>query len=147
MKKVTIAGIIAFLFEWLFLYTAISKLQVLELTAEQMSVMPVVSSFPEVASWLLPVFEILLALLILFPKTRLLGLYGGTSLMLLFTGYVIYIMKTNSRLPCTCGGFLQELTWGQHVFFNSAFVLIGVYAIWIFKRTVNNTKRTIIFAS
>lgn len=105
-----------------------------ELSVEQNSTMPLISSFAYTLSWLLPVVEIIIAIILFVPKTKLLGIYMGTVLMVLFSGYVAYIMIYNSSLPCTCGGFIRELSWPQHLIFNSVFVLLGVTAILLNKK-------------
>ncbi|CAL1517417.1 MauE/DoxX family redox-associated membrane protein [Chitinophaga sp. MM2321] len=120
---------IPLLYICLLLYTAISKLMQYDLTREQMAVMPVISPFSGIVTWLLPVSEIIIALVVFVPRTRRIGLYLSTGLMIGFTMYVAYMMKFFSHLPCTCGGFLQNLTWPQHLLFNLFFVLIGVIAI------------------
>jgi uncharacterized membrane protein YphA (DoxX/SURF4 family) len=129
MKKNTASELIALLYVCLFLYTAISKLTTYEITREQMSIMPLVAPMSGIITWLLPVVEIILSLVIFFPRTRRMSLYAGTALMLAFTVYVAYMMKYYSHLPCTCGGILQALSWPQHLLFNGVFVLLGILAI------------------
>ncbi|RXK81749.1 MauE/DoxX family redox-associated membrane protein [Filimonas effusa] len=141
LKKV-IVELIVILYASLFIYTAISKLMDYDLSREQLATMPLVGPISGVVVWLLPVSEILLALLIFWPQSRLKGLYLGTSLMLTFTLYVAYLMKFHNSTPCTCGGFLQSLSWPQHLLFNTGFVLIGCIAIFLEHKSKERSKIT-----
>jgi hypothetical protein len=51
--------------------------------------------------------------------------------MIAFIIYIIAIILTNDQLPCSCGGVLEELSWSQHIVFNSIFILLGITAIII----------------
>jgi hypothetical protein len=48
--------------------------------------------------------------------------------MLAFTGYVIAVVSFSKELPCSCGGVLQEMSWGQHIVFNIVFTLLALVA-------------------
>lgn len=127
--KSVIIEFIVNLYTSLFIYTALSKLKEYDISREQMATMPLVGPISGTVTWLLPISEIILAALIFWPKTRIKGLYLGTSLMAGFTLYVWYLMKFHSGSPCTCGGLLQSLSWPQHLLFNAVFVILGVTAI------------------
>ncbi|MDX3916946.1 MAG: hypothetical protein QHC79_25615 [Pseudosphingobacterium sp.] len=129
MKKDDIIEIVALLYVCLLLYTGIDKLLDLELNREKMAMMPLVGPLSGIISWLLPVCEIVLAIFLFIPKTRNKSLYPATGLMVAFTLYVIYLVSFTDQQYCTCGGFLDSLSWPQHLIFNIAFVLMGVWAI------------------
>ncbi len=44
----------------------------------------------------------------------------------LFAGYIGYMLVFVKHLPCSCGGVLQGLSWGQHLLFNLLFLLLAV---------------------
>ena len=129
LKKSTLVEIIAILYMSMFLYTAISKWTDYIMTREQMALMPLMTPIAHIVVWLLPATEIVLTLLIFFPTTRKKGLYAATVLMILFTLYIIYMMFFYSHLPCSCGGFLTELSWPGHLVFNSIFIMLGILGI------------------
>jgi hypothetical protein len=108
------------------------------MTREQMALMPALESVAHIVVWLLPATEIVIALLIFIHQTRKTGLYAATILMILFTLYIIYMMLFYPNLPCSCGGFLTELSWPGHLVFNSSFILLGILAI----RMYNNSNAT-----
>lgn len=134
MKRKTIAEIIALLYVCLMLYTAISKLSDYNMSREQMAMMPLMTPVAYIVAWLLPVTEILIAALLFFPKTRVLGLKIVTGLMLSFSVYIIYMMIYYEHLPCSCGGFLDLLSWPAHLILNGTFIVLGIIAMLLFKR-------------
>jgi uncharacterized membrane protein YphA (DoxX/SURF4 family) len=129
LKKNTLIEIIAILYMSMFLYTAFSKWSDYTMTREQMALMPALEPVAHIVVWLLPATEIVLTLLIFIPQTRRTGLYAATILMILFTIYIIYMMLFYPHLPCSCGGFLTELSWPGHLVFNGAFIVLGILGI------------------
>jgi hypothetical protein len=135
LKKNTINEIIAILYMSMFLYTAFSKWSDYTMTREQMALMPLLESVAHIVVWLLPTTEIVITLLIFFQQTRKKGLYAATILMILFTLYIIYMMLFYPHLPCSCGGFLNELSWPGHLVFNGSFILLGILAIRMYNKS------------
>jgi uncharacterized membrane protein YphA (DoxX/SURF4 family) len=109
------------------------------------------SIFQPIASfvaWTLPITEIVVAIILLTPNWRLLGLYLSSILMAAFTVYVIGLVSFAHELPCSCGGVLQELTWPQHIIFNSVFLVLAIWGISLYKRSSkdNQFEKTIVHA-
>ena len=129
-----IAEITAALFILLFVYTGITKL------VDQSSFRAVISRSPLIGRWstflslALPITELLTALLLFVPKTKTLGLWISLGLMILFTGYITYMLLFSDQLPCSCGGVLQQLTWLQHLEFNIIFTFLSVLSIWFYTK-------------
>jgi hypothetical protein len=134
LKKSTLIETIAILYMSMFLYTAISKWTDYTMTREQMALMPLMTPIAHIVVWFLPATEIAITLLIFFHQTRKRGLYAATTLMILFTIYIIYMMLIYPHLPCSCGGFLTELSWPGHLVFNGVFIILGLLAIWMHKQ-------------
>lgn len=120
---------IALLYVCLMLYTAVNKLMDYTLSREQMAMMPLLTPIAAVIAWLLPVTEIIIALLLFFPGTRIAGLKVVTTLMVFFCLYIIYMMLYHEELPCSCGGLLDILNWPQHLIFNGIFIVLGLIAL------------------
>ncbi|HEY8896749.1 MAG TPA: MauE/DoxX family redox-associated membrane protein [Niastella sp.] len=133
LKKSILLEIIAILYMSMFLYTAISKWSDYTMTREQMALMPLMTPIAHIVVWLLPAIEIVITLLIFLPQTRIKGLYVATTLMILFTLYIIYMMLFYPNLPCSCGGFLTELSWPGHLVFNGVFIVLGILGIRMYK--------------
>lgn len=82
------------------------------------------------ASWMVPLAELAVALLLVKSRTRLIGLYGALGLMLLFTGYTVAIVFIAPYRPCSCGGVISLLSWEQHLVLNVVLLLLALLAIW-----------------
>ena len=133
-KRTMIVDVISALFILLFAYTAINKFLVLNDLKYVLKSFPLIGSFPQVIAWGLPISESFIALLLFIPRTKLLGLYGSLAMMTAFTFYLGYMLVFTPKLPCTCGGMLQKLSWPQHLIFNIFFVFLAIVAIRLYKK-------------
>jgi len=115
---------------FLFLYTAYAKLIDHHRFLEGLSEVTILNGFAFYISWFVPLAEILTFLLLLFPKSITVGFYAFISLMLIFTAYIISALIWEKNLPCNCGGVIEKLSWTQHIWFNSAFITLAIFAVW-----------------
>jgi thiol-disulfide isomerase/thioredoxin len=138
MKRSILSDSIAFLFIFLFLYTGVLKLTEIQTFRQQLSTSPLTSSLSGLITWALPIGEILLAIALFIPKTRLKALYVTAALMTLFTGYVIYALFIEDQVSCSCGGIIENLSPRQHVAFNSACVILSLIAILTLRKQQPN---------
>ncbi|MEB0261822.1 MauE/DoxX family redox-associated membrane protein [Mucilaginibacter sp. 10I4] len=118
---------------FLFLYTAYAKTVDHDRFLKGLSKVHIIKRFVVYISWFVPFGEILTSILILIPQTAKWGLYAFTGLMTLFTGYIISALLWEKKLPCHCGGAIEKLSWGQHIWFNLAFILLAIIALWLIK--------------
>ena len=139
-KLILIADIISGVVLLLFLYTALSKLFDYETFRFVLKKSPLLYRFAGFIAIALPIAELFVALLLFIPRTRLNGLYAAFSLILLFTGYLVYMIALTPDLPCNCGGVLKQLTWKQHILFNLFFILLSLTGILLNKR--NKDRRS-----
>lgn len=121
--------IIALLHILLFTYAAASKILDFQNFKIQLGQSPLLSAFAGLVSIAVPVVEFILVLLLMFSKSRLVGLYGSFLLMTMFSAYIIIILNFSSFTPCSCGGILEKMTWTEHLIFNIVFVLLSAIAI------------------
>lgn len=140
MKKTTIIEIIIVLYTILFLYTGISKLTDYPIFKEQIATSPLLAPVAKTIAAMLPFTEFFVVLLLIIPRWRLKGFYAALTMMALFTIYIIGILLFNKELPCSCGGVLAELSWGQHIFFNSAFIVMAITGI-IFQKRIQRANQ------
>ena len=134
MKKTTIIETITVLYIILFLYTGISKLIDYPIFKEQIANSEILASIAKPLAMLLPLIEFAIVVLLIIPKWRLKGFYACASLMTIFTLYIISILLFSKEIPCSCGGVISQLSWGQHIVFNSAFIVLSLIAIKLEKR-------------
>lgn len=128
MKKVDFIG---YLFILLFLYAAANKLLDFQKFKVQLGQSPLLTDYATVIAWLVPSVEIIICILLYFKRTQLIGLYASFSLMLMFTIYITIILNFAERIPCSCGGILDQMGWVAHLIFNIAFVLLAVAGIFL----------------
>ncbi|SHF02364.1 Methylamine utilisation protein MauE [Arenibacter palladensis] len=128
----TIVEVTCLLFITLFAYAGLTKLLEGHLFYDNIRNSPVLGgkAVASLASWTVPLSELAVALLLLWKKTRLLGLYGAAVLMLLFTGYTLAIVFFAPYRPCSCGGVISLLSWEQHLMLNAILLLLALLAIW-----------------
>ena len=119
---------------FLFAYTACSKLIDSKAFASVLERVPLIGRGAGIVAILLPLAELLIVLLLLFEKTRLIGLYASLYLLLLFTVYLVYMVLAVPHLPCSCGGVISSMSWKQHVVFNAVFIGLTIMSIRSLKK-------------
>lgn len=138
MKKINILDVIIFLFMFLFIYAAVTKLLEYDLFKAQIGKSPLITRYASIFAWLVPLVELLVAAMLFFPRLQLLGLYGSFSLMFAFTGYIAFILTFSPYVPCSCGGILSSMGWTEHLIFNIGFTVLAVVGITL---NVRETRR------
>jgi len=120
---------IALLYILLFVYAAVSKLLDFKNFQVQLGQSPLLSAFAKWVAVGVPVIELSIVLLLGSKKFKTLGLYFAYSLMAMFTAYIYILLNFSAFVPCSCGGILEDMTWGQHLAFNILFLLLAGTAI------------------
>ncbi|MDL5513247.1 MauE/DoxX family redox-associated membrane protein [Arenibacter sp. M-2] len=115
----------------LFTYAGLTKLMEGHLFYDNIRNSPVLGgkAMASLAAWVIPLSELTVAVLLVWRRTRMIGLYGALGLMLLFTGYTVAIVFFAPYRPCSCGGVISLLTWEQHLVFNLVLLLLAMMAI------------------
>lgn len=119
------------IFIFLFVYTALSKLQQFHQFEAVLQKSPLLQSSSEAIAWILPTTELLVAALLFIPNTRRIGFYSSAALMIIFTVYISYMIVFTPHLPCSCGGVIKQMSWKQHLLFNLALTALSLFAIVI----------------
>ncbi|WP_443147272.1 MauE/DoxX family redox-associated membrane protein [Pedobacter sp. GR22-6] len=138
-RKGIIVDIISAIFIGLFIYTASDKLFTIQGFIKFINGLEFLNFAPAIIAWSIPVIEILISLLLLFPRTRFIGLLASGILMIAFTGYLVYMKMTVEHLPCHCGGAISKLSWVQHIWFN--ILLIVIAGLGILLHRSNSTDK------
>jgi hypothetical protein len=77
-----------------------------------------------------PLLEIILIVLLVFPSTRLIGMYSSLFTMIAFTLYVGgAVFKIYDRMPCACGGLFNRLGWYKHFKLNIILTVIAFIGV------------------
>jgi hypothetical protein len=114
----------------LWAYTAFSKIFNFHKFKQAM----VTQVFPrwmgKILMYVLPIIEFAIVALLLFPQTRLIGMYSSLFLMILFTLYVGgAVFHIYDRHPCACGGLFARLGWSKHFKVNIVLTLVALVGV------------------
>ncbi|MBB5637843.1 general stress protein CsbA [Pedobacter cryoconitis] len=84
----------------------------------------------KILTYVLPLTEIALIVLLLIPQTRLTGMYSSLFLMGVFTLYVGgAVFQIYERYPCACGGLFARMGWYKHFKVNIILTLIALAGV------------------
>jgi putative oxidoreductase len=134
MKKTFSLESICALMIILFLYASISKYVAWGRFIYDMHNQPFPHWMADSLIYVLPPIEIIIAIGLVFSRTRLAALYSSLILMSLFTLYTALVLThVFHRVPCSCGGIIKYLSWKQHLAFNLFFVGIAYAGIRLMK--------------
>ncbi len=136
MKPEWLLKLVIALLILLFTYTAISKSLAYEKFVLQMQLAPapLFKQAAPVLGWLMPAIEAAIVVLLLSQRYQIWGIGASLILLILFEGYIIAMLLSGLRLPCTCGGIVSQMTWKQHLLFNGFFIVLCITGIIWFKR-------------
>jgi putative oxidoreductase len=138
-KQVTLECVCALLI-LLFLYASVSKFLDFKTFIGQMNNQPLPNSWTPFLVWAIPLLEIAISITLLFEYTRLLGLYAALVLLIIFTVYTgIIMLHFFAYVPCSCGGVIRKLTWGQHLILDLFYLFISVLGIILKRRIYLNS--------
>lgn len=131
IKRNTIVEVITSSLILLFLYTALSKFLEFEKFKYVLAKSPSLERYHVTIAWGIPISELVIVSLLVIPRLRKIGLWSSFGLLLAFTVYISYMLLSESKLPCSCGGVIDRLTWPQHLMFNIGFTVLSFLgAIW-----------------
>ena len=126
-----VPGLVSLCFVFLFVYTGYDKLTHLEKFNAGISAVPYFGDFADVISLAVPIGEIIIALLLIFPRTNNLGLKLATALMCIFSVYLTWMIGFADHKLCHCGGVIESLDWTSHLVFNIGFLIAGLWAYYL----------------
>ena len=138
--KNIIVETICILYAVLFFYAAINKLMDYQKFQVQLGQSPLLSAYADWVAIVVPILEIIFALLLFYKPLRQIALYCCCFLMVMFTTYIIIILNFSSFVPCSCGGVLEKLGWTEHLIFNIVFVALAIVAILLSNNESENVE-------
>lgn len=138
MKRSLVISTTSVLLIILWAYTVSSKLSEFRHFKIQMRRQVFPEGMSEALVYILPITEIIAAALLCFAVTRIYGFVFSSLLLLAFSIYIALIL-TNvfGKVPCSCGGVLEQLGWGEHLIFNLAFLSLSIAGLFA---EINNLK-------
>jgi len=131
------------LFFLLFTYTAFSKIVAFNTFLYDLERDPKIGVIAQPIAILVPLIELIISYLLASTKYRQKGFIASAILMTIFTGYVFYVLNFDKEnAHCTCGGFIREMSWTQHLWFNIALTLIAIAGYLIDLKLYNLNRST-----
>lgn len=119
----------SYLYILLFIYAAMSKLLDFESFEIQLGQSPLLGAFASPLALAVPLLEIGIAILLMIRRFQFVGLLSSLALMTMFTVYIIIILNWSYFIPCSCGGILEKMGWGEHLIFNVFFIVLALIAL------------------
>lgn len=142
-KKELAVDIVCALFVMLFLYASLTKLFDYEKFRVQLGQSPMLTDIAGFVAWFIPAIEIVIAILLIIPRTRSGALHAAFALMVMFTSYIVAITRFSEYVPCSCGGVLQNMGWTEHLIFNIVFILLAFAALLWYESPVKHNDRAL----
>lgn len=141
VRRQVFLELISSLLIMLFLYASISKFLDFTRFIHDMYNQPFPHPMARILVWAVPCLEIVISIALIFERSRLIGFYASLVLMGLFTLYTgSVLLHFFHYVPCSCGGVIRKLSWGQHMVFNLFFVGLALSGIILQrKRFKSNT--------
>ncbi len=134
-RRACIVEIISMLLILLFVYAAVSKIIDHKAFLYTLRKSPILSVYSNIISWMVPLAELFIAVLLIFPAYRGTALFYSGLLMCAFTLYIAYMIVFIPQLPCSCGGILKSMGWRAHLVFNICFTVFAFGGWLLRKRT------------
>jgi hypothetical protein len=143
-----LARISRFLLAALFLFTAIAKLAIAKAFAENVGQLLTASGFNQRWSWPVTIgviaLEVVIAVLLLHPRTIRLGAAFAGLLLLAFAGYALYYVYVlhGEPLECGCFGGIIASQLGVTTALRNLALLIPALLVWFGYRRTDSQLRT-----
>ncbi|MEJ7693213.1 MauE/DoxX family redox-associated membrane protein [Daejeonella sp.] len=132
MKKSSTILISSIALVILWTYAATSKLADFRNFKTQMRKQVFSDEIADILVYLVPITEIVVALLLCLSLTRFYGFVFSAILLLSFSIYIALILAgLSGKVPCSCGGVLSQLGWGEHLAFNLCFLALALSGIFL----------------
>ncbi|MCH7407290.1 MauE/DoxX family redox-associated membrane protein [Belliella aquatica] len=87
----------------------------------------------EYVAFIVPISELIIAGMLVFGKTRFLGLIASICMLCVFSTYVGLVWsEAFDRVPCGCAGIFESMGWGAHLIVN--LILLGMSILSVVTR-------------
>ncbi|REC62282.1 hypothetical protein DRF65_11250 [Chryseobacterium pennae] len=130
--KNLIAEIIIFLLILLWAYTFASKVLDFDTFNRQIKGAYLLSSLGSPLPYILQLLHLSLVVLLLKKSWRKIGLITSLSVLVIYTGYLIYILKFAPSIPCSCISLYRGLLWDDQLLINLAVLVLNIIGLIMF---------------
>nr|WP_123947347.1 MauE/DoxX family redox-associated membrane protein [Chryseobacterium pennae] len=70
--------------------------------------------------------------MLLNKSWRRLGLITSMVVLVLYTGYLIYVLKFAPSIPCSCIALFNWMNWNDQLYFNLIILAINIIGLVMF---------------
>ncbi|WP_316812912.1 MauE/DoxX family redox-associated membrane protein [Pedobacter heparinus] len=109
----------------LLLYAAGLKLWGYTIAKAGFEFYPFVKDYHAMLFWTLMVLQIGIVCLLVFNRTRLMGLYSTFILLASLSTYLYVMLHYAEQVPCYCTGIIPGLSWEGHLWFTVSFTILA----------------------
>ena len=129
MKSSFITPLVTNLLIMLFAYTAFCNVLDTTRFSAVLSASPLIATGAGALAYAVAAVELAVVLLLILPRTRLMGLYASFVLLVLFTSYLGFLVRYAQQLPCSCCGLISPFPWKEHIVLNLGFLVLTGWAL------------------
>lgn len=130
-KKI-ISEIIIFLLLLSWSFTFVSKIFDFETFGRQIKGAYLLSVGGKLLPYVLQFVHLGIILMLLNKSWRRLGLITSMVVMVLYTGYLIYVLKLAPSVPCSCIALFNWMNWNDQLYFNFLILAINIIGLVMF---------------
>lgn len=116
--------IISLLLALVLIYTSGLKLWVYSNSKTGFDFFPFIKDYHKMVFWGLMFAQLSTAVLLIFRRTRLLGLYSTFFLLASLSTYLYVMLHYTTHVPCACTGIVPKLTWVGHMWLTIGLALV-----------------------
>ncbi|UMQ43077.1 hypothetical protein MKS83_05145 [Chryseobacterium sp. Y16C] len=143
--KNIISELIIFILILVWAYTFASKIFDFDTFNRQIKGAYLLSAVGAVLPYILQAVHLGIVILLLKKNWRRLGLLTSLSVLILYTAYLIYILKFAPSIPCSCIAVFKGMNWNDQLYFNFialAINIIGLITFFSLRRAPHNSVQT-----
>lgn len=118
----------------LFTYAALSKLLKPAAFEAMLNYWAFSSNYISLFVWLFTAIEFAIALSIMVPATRSIGLKICCGYLLMITAVICSLLIFSTHLPCSCAGIFSALSWMQQLWLNISLILACAFALLLSRK-------------
>lgn len=143
--KSLITEIIIFLLVLLWAYTFASKIFDFDTFRRQIKGAYILSAGGAILAYLLQATHLGIIILLVNKNWRKAGLLVSLIILVIYTTYLIYVLKFAPSIPCSCISLMSGMNWNDQLYFNFialAFNLTGLATFLSLRRAPHNSVQT-----
>ncbi|MDR2270460.1 MAG: hypothetical protein LBF27_06080 [Sphingobacterium sp.] len=130
--KNILSEIIVFILILTWVYTFAAKVFDFETFQRQIKGAYLLSAGGNPLPYLLQIVHLGIILLLMNKNWRRIGLITSALVLILYTGYLIYVLHFAPSIPCSCIAMFSWMNWNDQLYFNIAILAINIIGLVFF---------------